>query len=74
MPGDVVVVTPGTKHNFINSGTQALKIYTVYTPPNHIDGRIHRTKAAADADIADEAINAIKPICVRGVLSRILPQ
>ena len=54
--GDVVVVTPGTKHNFINTGTVPLKIYTVYAPPNHIDGRIHLTKAEADADAADEAI------------------
>lgn len=53
--GDVVVVTPGTKHNFINTGTDPLKIYTIYSPPNHIDGRIHVTKADADKDIQDEA-------------------
>ena len=55
-PGDVVVVTPGIKHNFRTTGTEALKLYTVYAPPNHIDGRIHRTKADADADAADEAV------------------
>lgn len=54
--GDVVVVTPGTKHNFINTGTSSLKIYTVYAPPNHIDGRIHFTKADADKDTEDEAV------------------
>lgn len=54
--GDVVVVPPGTKHNFINTGTSSLKIYTVYAPSNHIDGRIHATKADADKDVADEAI------------------
>lgn len=59
LPGDVVVVTAGTKHNFWNTGTQDLKIYTVYTPPNHIDGRVHRTKAEADADTADEAVGEI---------------
>ncbi len=53
--GDVVVVTPGTKHNFINTGTSSLKIYTVYAPPNHIDGRVHITKADADKDAQDEA-------------------
>jgi mannose-6-phosphate isomerase-like protein (cupin superfamily) len=53
--GDVVVVTPGTEHNFVNTGTEPLKIFTVYAPPNHIDGRIHHTKADADADDADEA-------------------
>ena len=54
--GDVVVVTPGTKHDFVNTGTTSLKIYTVYAPPNHIDGRIHKTKADAEADVEDEAI------------------
>jgi mannose-6-phosphate isomerase-like protein (cupin superfamily) len=54
-PGDVVVVTPGTKHNFVSTGTELLRIYTVYAPPNHIDGRVHASKAAADADEEDEA-------------------
>lgn len=53
--GDVVVVTPGTQHNFINTGNGSLKIYTIYSPPNHIDGRVHATKADADADTEDEA-------------------
>lgn len=53
--GDVVIVTPGTRHNVKNTGTEALKIATVYAPPNHIDGRIHRTKAEADADEEDES-------------------
>ncbi len=55
-PGDVFVIVPGTKHNFRNTGTEDLKVYTVYAPPNHIDGRIHKTKAEADADKADEKI------------------
>jgi len=53
-PGDAVVVTPGTRHNFLNTGTEPLRIYTIYAPANHIDGRVHRTKADADADQADE--------------------
>jgi mannose-6-phosphate isomerase-like protein (cupin superfamily) len=53
--GDVVVVTPGTKHNVLNTGAGNLKVYTIYAPANHIDGIIHVTKADADADIADEA-------------------
>jgi mannose-6-phosphate isomerase-like protein (cupin superfamily) len=61
-PGDVVVVVPGTAHNFRNTGTEPLKIYTVYAPPNHIDGRVHHTKADADADAADEAIGETKPL------------
>jgi len=59
--GDVVVVTAGTKHNFINTGKVPLKIYTVYSPPNHIDGRVQLTKADADADAADEAIGETAP-------------
>lgn len=61
-PGDVVVVVPGTKHNFVNTGTTTLKVYTVYAPPNHIDGRIHKTKADADADVADEAVGETAPL------------
>jgi len=61
-PGDVVVVVPGTDHNFWNTGTVDLKIYTVYAPPNHIDGRIQHTKADADADTADEAVGETAPI------------
>ena len=54
-PGDVVVVVPGTKHNFINTGSVPLKIYTVYDPPNHIDGTTEATKVEADANVQDEA-------------------
>ena len=53
--GDVVVATPGTKHNVVNIGSGNLKVYTIYAPANHIDGIIHVTKADADADVADEA-------------------
>lgn len=60
-PGDVVVVVPGTEHNFRNTGTVPLKIYTVYAPPNHIDGRIHKTQADAIADTADEAVGEQPP-------------
>jgi len=54
VPGDVVVVTPGTRHNFVNTGKEDWKAYTIYAPANHIDGRIHETKADADKDDADE--------------------
>ncbi len=53
--GDVVVVTPGTKHNFINVGEETVKIITTYSPPNHIEGRVHVTKEDADSDAPDEA-------------------
>lgn len=46
--GSVVVIPFGTEHNIINtSTTEDLKLYTVYTPPQHPDGTIHKTKAEA---------------------------
>jgi len=62
IPGDVVVVVPGTDHNFWNTGTADMKIYTTYAPPNHIDGRVQATKADADADTADEAVGETPPV------------
>ncbi len=48
--GSAVVVPAGVLHNVINtSTTEALKLYTIYTPPEHQDGTIHRTKQEADA-------------------------
>lgn len=47
-PGSVVVIPSGTRHNFIARGASALKLYTVYTPPEHPHGTVHRTKAEAD--------------------------
>lgn len=48
--GDAVVVPAGTYHNVINnSKTEQLKLYTLYSPPNHPDGTIHKTKAEAEA-------------------------
>lgn len=54
-PGCVVMVTPDTKHNFINTSKESLKIFTTYSPPNHIDGRVHVAKKDAEADMEDEA-------------------
>jgi mannose-6-phosphate isomerase-like protein (cupin superfamily) len=48
--GTAVVVPAGVEHNFINtSKNQPLKLYSIYTPPEHPDGTIHATKAEADA-------------------------
>lgn len=47
-PGSVVVVPSGTRHNFINVGSDSLKLVTVYTPPEHPGGTVHRTKEEAD--------------------------
>ena len=51
--GSAVVIPAGTRHNVINSSkTEALKLYSIYAPPEHKPGTIHRTKAEADADEA----------------------
>ena len=42
-----VVVPAGTKHNFINTGNVDLKLYSIYSPPEHKDGTVHVTKATA---------------------------
>ncbi len=48
--GDAVIVPAGSKHNIINtSEDKALKLYTIYSPPNHRDGVMFKTKAAAEA-------------------------
>ncbi len=46
--GDAVIVPAGTFHNVINTGKGQMKLYTIYSPPNHPDGTVHKTKAEAD--------------------------
>ncbi len=48
--GYAVVVPAGARHNIINTGTEPLKLYTIYSPPNHRDGVVHHTRADAEAD------------------------
>lgn len=49
--GFSIIVPAGTRHNLINtSSNKPLKIYTLYAPPNHLDGTIHKTKADAEKD------------------------
>ena len=46
--GEAAVVPAGTYHNVINiSATLPLKLYTIYSPPNHPDGTVHKTKSEA---------------------------
>ena len=44
-----IIVPAGARHNVTNTGTEPLKLYTLYAPPEHIDGTVHVTKADADA-------------------------
>jgi len=48
--GFCVLVPAGTNHNIINTGSTSMKIYTLYSPPNHRDGVVHHTRAEAEAD------------------------
>jgi mannose-6-phosphate isomerase-like protein (cupin superfamily) len=53
--GDAVIVRAGTYRNVINaSKTTKLKLYTIYSPPNHPDKTLHKTKAEADKAEAEE--------------------
>jgi mannose-6-phosphate isomerase-like protein (cupin superfamily) len=56
--GDVVIATRSAHHNVVNTGREPLRIYTVYAPANHLDGRLQAAKADAEKDQADSAFGA----------------
>ena len=45
-----VIVPAGARHNVINTGDTPLRLYTLYGPPEHRDGVVHKTKAQAERD------------------------
>ena len=48
--GSAVVIPAGTQHNVVNrSPSEPLKLYTLYSPPEHPDGTVHKTKPEAEA-------------------------
>jgi len=51
-PGSAIVVPAGTQHNVI--AETPVKLYTIYSPPNHPAGTVHATKAQAMAAEAEE--------------------
>lgn len=52
--GDAIVVPAGAKHNLINaSADKVLQLYTVYAPPHHKEGTVHKTKQDAENDKKD---------------------
>ena len=56
--GDAIIIPARAKHNVINTHkTKALKLYTLYAPPHHKDGTIHRTKEIAEN--SDEEFDGI---------------
>ena len=48
-----VIIPAGTWHNVVNAGDGELKLYSLYSPPEHPDGTVHQTKAEADAAEAE---------------------
>jgi mannose-6-phosphate isomerase-like protein (cupin superfamily) len=48
-PNDLVFVRAGTKHNFVNTGDEPLRLITIYAPPEHEPGTVHQTREEADA-------------------------
>ena len=52
--GAAIIVPAGAEHNIINtSSSEALKLYTIYSPPHHKDGIIRETKEEAEANDED---------------------
>lgn len=47
---DAVFIPAGTWHNLTNTGREPIKLYSIYAPPNHPFGTVHRTKAEADEE------------------------
>jgi mannose-6-phosphate isomerase-like protein (cupin superfamily) len=45
-----VIVPAGARHNVVNTGSEPLRLYTIYGPPEHKDGVVHKDKAQAEAD------------------------
>ena len=53
--GDAIVIPAGAYHNVLNtSKTTQLRLYTIYSPPNHPDGTVHKTKTEAESAEAAE--------------------
>ena len=48
--GSAVVIPAGTNHNIVNTSNEEMKLYTVYSPPEHRDGIVHLTKPDTEAD------------------------
>ena len=45
-----ILIPAGTWHNIVNTGNRPLKLYSLYAPPQHPYGTVHRTKADAEHD------------------------
>lgn len=50
---DLFFVPAGTQHNFINTGSEPMRVLSIYSPAEHKDGTVHHTKADAVAAEAE---------------------
>ena len=51
--GDAVLVPAGAEHNVVNTGSEPLRFYTIYSPPHHKDGIVRETKKEAEEQAAE---------------------
>ena len=49
-----VIVPAGARHNVVNTGGRPLRLYTLYAPPEHRDGIVHKTREQAERDHAND--------------------
>lgn len=49
-----VIVPAGARHNVVNTGSEPLRLYTIYGPPEHRDGVVHKTREQAERDHASD--------------------
>ena len=50
---DIILIPAGKWHNLINTGCKPLKLYSIYAPPEHPHGTVHRTKEESEMDHHD---------------------
>jgi mannose-6-phosphate isomerase-like protein (cupin superfamily) len=51
--GSAIVIPAGVQHNITNTSLDKMKLYTIYSPPEHKDGVLHATKEDAQSDTSD---------------------
>jgi len=62
--GSAIVIPAGTRHNVVNeSPDEPLKLYTLFSPPEHKDGTVHATKQEAQADQNDQFDGRTTVLC-----------
>ena len=62
--GFAVLVPAGANHNIINTGSVPLKLYTLYSPPNHRDGVVHHTRAERKRTTNTSTVNNGIKLCL----------